>query len=118
MRFLRGKAGGEGAQGRCYIGVRIDDLIFFLVLVLVLSEAVLVIEGIVKKRFHRFDGRARAPSQATEHEHVEFRDVGATEFIRNHLLKRRVEGGAVLLVYRQRKAEPYGTVGNPDPIEA
>lgn len=27
-------------------------------------------------------------------------------------------GGAVLLVYRQRKAEPYGTVGNPDPIEA
>ena len=52
-------------------------LFLFLVIVLVLSEAVLVIEGIVKNRANRFASRARAPSQATEHEHehVEFRGV-------------------------------------------
>ena len=38
-------------------------------LLLVLCEAVLVIEGIFKNRVNRFDSRARAPSQATEHEH-------------------------------------------------
>ena len=37
--------------------------------VLVLSKAVLVIERIVKNGVKRVDPRARAPEQATEHEH-------------------------------------------------
>ena len=44
-------------------------------LVLVLSEAVLVIEEIVKNHVNRFARRVRAPSQATEHEPEQFRSV-------------------------------------------
>ena len=67
------------------------------VLVLVLSEAVLVIErsvkGRVKGRVNRLDGRARAPSQATEHEHGKKIRSSSRTVIQRRRLSRSVTRG-------------------------
>ena len=64
-----------------------------LVLVLVLSEAVLVIERSVKGRVNRLDGRARAPSQATEHEHGKKIKSSSRTVIQRRRLSRSVTRG-------------------------
>ena len=63
------------------------------VLVLVLSEAVLVIERSVKGRVNRLDGRARAPSQATEHEHGKKIKSSSRTVIQRRRLSRSVTRG-------------------------
>ena len=67
--------------------------VLVLVLVLVLSEAVLVIERSVKGRVNRLDGRARAPSQATEHEHGKKIKSSSRTVIQRRRLSRSVTRG-------------------------